>query len=44
MLSNKENKILIHIGYFRTASTWLQRHLFSKPEYGFELLSNGRDR
>jgi len=27
--------VLVHIGYHKTASTWLQRHLFKNPEVGF---------
>ena len=29
-------KTLIHIGYHKTASTWLQHELFDKEEYGFK--------
>jgi hypothetical protein len=30
---------LIHIGYHKTGSTWLQKHLFDNPERGFFRLS-----
>ncbi len=28
-------QLLIHIGYHKTGTTWLQEILFSKPDYGF---------
>lgn len=27
--------VLVHIGYFKTASTWLQRHVFGRRDRGF---------
>lgn len=32
----KKNSPLIHIGYHKTASTWLQKHLFENEELGFK--------
>lgn len=32
------DRLLIHIGYHKCASTWLQRHIFSHPERGFQPL------
>lgn len=34
------DKILLHIGYHKTATTWFQSELFAQPELGFQLLSN----
>jgi hypothetical protein len=33
------NRILLHIGYHKTATTWFQSELFSRPEFGFRPLS-----
>lgn len=33
------NRILLHIGYHKTATTWFQSELFSRPELDFSLLS-----
>lgn len=33
------NRILLHIGYHKTATTWFQSELFSRPELGFKTLS-----
>ena len=30
---------LIHIGYHKTGSTWLQKHLFDRPDSGFSRLA-----
>ncbi len=31
------NDILIHIGYHKTGTTWLQKHIFDKQKLGFHL-------
>jgi sulfotransferase family protein len=36
--------LLIHIGYTKTATTWLQRHLFRDPATGFGWLETNGDR
>lgn len=33
------NRILLHIGFHKTATTWFQGELFSHPEFEFQLLS-----
>ncbi len=35
----ESNRILLHIGYHKTATTWFQSELFSRSEFGFQLLS-----
>jgi hypothetical protein len=30
-----ESSILLHIGYHKTGTTWLQKHVFSSSSYGF---------
>lgn len=39
----KQAKPLIHIGYHKTASTWLQDNLFDNPESGFERYFSQQD-
>jgi hypothetical protein len=36
--------LLIHIGYTKTATSWLQRHLFGDPATGFGWLETNGDR
>ena len=33
---NLDFRLLIHIGYHKTGTTWLQRQIFKKPAYGFD--------
>lgn len=35
-------RILLHIGYHKTATTWFQSELFSRPDLGFRPLSDRR--
>ena len=30
-----DSRVLVHIGLHKTASSWMQEHLFSRPELGF---------
>jgi hypothetical protein len=36
-------KILIHIGYHKTATTWLQRNLWNNSECGFQVYLNRKE-
>lgn len=34
--------VLVHIGYEKTGTTWLQRNVFGEPKAGFFLIGDGR--
>ena len=36
----ESSRILLHIGYHKTATTWFQAELFSRPEFSFSSLSD----
>jgi hypothetical protein len=40
---DRSNKLLLHIGYPKTGSSWLQCRIFPSKLYGFKLLSNIRN-
>ena len=36
--ANARDAVLLHVGYHKTGSSWLQRRVFAAPESGFEWL------
>jgi hypothetical protein len=36
-------KLLAHIGYYKTGTTWLQKHVFGRTDRGFAPVSIGRE-
>jgi Sulfotransferase family len=35
--------VLVHVGYHKTGSSWLQKHFFSRPETGFHYVDKAED-
>ena len=42
-MAEERKPVLIHIGYHRTGSSWLQKYLFQHPKSGFEWIGKAHD-
>lgn len=43
MAEEIDDAVLIHVGYHRTASSWLQKYLFSHPKSGLRWIGKAKD-